>query len=79
MTIDGPLLRCNIMHGPHAEITIAEDEPEIADRIEAELLHSLRSALPQAPNTSFVLSARAPDGALVGGLSAGTSYGWLLV
>ncbi len=61
------------------EIVIAEDDPQVGQTVETALLQSLRDALPQGRNTSFVLSARTPGGDLVGGLTAGTSYGWLLV
>jgi GNAT superfamily N-acetyltransferase len=47
--------------------------------LESELLDSLSNSLPQAENTSFILSARDPKRKLLGGLSASTSYGWLLV
>ena len=60
-------------------ITITEDDQGVGQTIDEALLRSLRATLPQSDNASFVLSARAPDGALVGGLTAGTSYGWLLV
>jgi GNAT superfamily N-acetyltransferase len=79
LTIDVSLLRCNAMQAPDDEITIAEDGPEIGDHIEAQLLHSLRTTSPQTQNTSFILSARDPGGALVGGLTASISYGWLRV
>lgn len=60
-------------------ITIEDDDADTGACIEAELLHALRDALPQAENTSFVLSARDQAGALIGGLTASTSYGWLLI
>ena len=64
---------------PHHRITIAEDDVSISQRIHAELTTALRGALPQAGNTSFALSARDAEGTLVGGLTAATSYGWMLV
>ena len=64
-------------HHPNA-ITITEALPEAGHEIEAQLLRALRSELPQATNTGFVLTATDPHGTLVGGLVAGTSYGWLL-
>ena len=62
-----------------ATITIVEDDPKLAGTIEAELLRSLRATLPQSDNQGFVLSARSERGELLGGLTASTSYGWLLV
>lgn len=67
------------MAPPDATVTIAEDDPKLAGTIEAELLRALRATLPQSDNDGFVLSARSEDGELVGGLTASTSYGWLLV
>ncbi|WP_299615756.1 GNAT family N-acetyltransferase [Pelagibius sp.] len=51
----------------------------VAETVETELLKALHAAQPQAENASFVLAARDPQGALVGGLTGTTSYGWLLV
>lgn len=79
MTTNEPPLPCRAMPEPDNEIVIAKDGPEVGHDIEAELLHALRTALPQARNTGFVLAARKPDGTVIGGLTAGTSYGWLLV
>ena len=67
------------MAPPHTTVTIAEDDAEVAGRIEAELLRALRETLPQSNNDAFVLSARSKAGNLVGGLTASASYGWLLV
>jgi len=67
------------MARPDATVTIAEDDPKLAGTIEAELLRSLRATLPQSDNQGFLLSARSEDGDLAGGLTASTSYGWLLV
>jgi N-acetylglutamate synthase-like GNAT family acetyltransferase len=77
-TNDRPL-PCRAMPKPDNEIVIAEDGPEVGHDIDAGLLHSLRKNLPQARNTNFVLSAREQDATVIGGLTAGTSYGWLLV
>jgi GNAT superfamily N-acetyltransferase len=63
-------------------ITITEDSGELASQIEAALLRDLRAHLPQSLNTGFTLVARAGEAAhaeLVGGLSASTAYGWLLI
>lgn len=57
-------------HGPEAL--------GLAAQIEASLLADLRSGLPQGTNSDFVLTA-GPDDALEGGLTATTSYGWLLI
>ena len=67
------------MHQPVDGITIRNDDLDIGLKIEAELLRSLRKDLPQADNTSFVLTAKNPQDELVGGLIASASYGWLLV
>lgn len=61
------------------KLIIALDNRRAGDDIERELLKSLRSSLPQSLNDSFVLTARANDGSLVGGLSASSSYSWLLI
>ena len=65
------------MSGQHVSIERG-DEP-LADVIENKLLASLRDSLPQAVSENVVLVARAENDAVVGGLSAGTSYGWLLI
>ncbi len=62
-----------------SDIVVAEDSAALGAEIEARLLDALRRDLPQSANTSFVLSARDEDGALLGGLTASTSYGWLAV
>ncbi len=67
------------MTQPDTSVTIAEDDPMLAGTIETELLRSLRAALPQSESQTFILSAKSEDGNLVGGLTASTSYGWLLV
>lgn len=67
------------MARPDVTVTIAEDDPKVAGTIETELLRSLRATLPQSDNQGFVLSAKSERGELVGGLTASTSYGWLLV
>jgi len=64
-------MRC----GPH---TLSEGPTELGAVIESQLLQALRSSLPQGENTGFVLAAHDDQGALTGGLVAGTSYGWLL-
>ncbi len=61
------------------DIRIEDGDPSIAELIESELLASLQESLVQAENRSFVLSARSPENSLIGGLTASTSYGWVLI
>lgn len=58
---------------------IADGDAVAATFLEQQLLGSLRGLLPQTVNTSLVLVARNSLDDVVGGLVAGTSYGWLLV
>ncbi len=67
------------MTRPDDPIRIDDDDADTGARIREELLAALRTALPQARNASYVLSATDPAGSLVGGLTASTSYGWLLI
>ena len=60
------------------DLRIEEADPGVAATIESRLLASLRSTLTQAENSSFVLAARSSTNELIGGLTASTSYGWLL-
>lgn len=63
-------------------VTLCDDESvasTAASMIETQLLASLREELEQATNTAFVLAATNDEGRLVGGLTASTSYGWLLI
>ena len=60
-------------------VVIVEESPAVGDLLETELLKSLRQDLAQAANASVVLAARNSDGLILGGLSGGTSYGWLLI
>lgn len=64
---------------PGSGIEIAEDTDATADLIESELLATLRASLTQSSNKRFVLSARNKRGDLVGGLTANTSYSWVLI
>ncbi len=57
---------------------VAGDENSSRE-IETELLKSLRSHLAQSTNTGFSLEIRDDSHQLIGGLTASTSYGWLLV
>lgn len=47
--------------------------------LEHKLLQSLRSELVQSDNQSFALIAKTLDGEIVAGLSASSSYNWLLI
>lgn len=55
------------------------DENGAGDDIEKELLSSLRQQQPQSANCHFTLKAVDNEHRMVGGLTAATSYGWLLV
>lgn len=61
------------------DIQITETDSADADIIEAQLLRSLQSTLTQALNEQFVLRATSDTGQMIGGLTASTSYGWLLI
>ncbi len=61
------------------DIRIEETDHSVAETIETQLLASLNKAFVQSDNTSFVLSAASGDNPLVGGLTANTSYGWVLI
>ncbi|TCD14078.1 GNAT family N-acetyltransferase [Oricola cellulosilytica] len=56
-----------------------EDQERVAKIIERELLSSLAAANTQTRNETIVLASRGDDGTLRGGLTASTSYGWLLI
>ncbi|MFT2110135.1 GNAT family N-acetyltransferase [Marinomonas sp. 2405UD68-3] len=62
-------------------IVIQEDDENIVHFIESKLLESLHEALPQSLNTGFVLSARdnTEESKILGGITASTSYSWLLI
>ena len=60
-------------------IRLSDSDAEAAGLIEQSLLETLRSELPQATNASFVLTLKDSVGTIVGGLTASTSYGWLLI
>lgn len=49
------------------------------ERLERELLQSLRAELVQSKNMSFALIARSAAGDIIGGLTATSSYNWLLI
>ena len=50
-----------------------------AAEIESRLLESLHAQQPQAHNSTFSLQADDCDQRIIGGLTAATSYGWLLI
>jgi GNAT superfamily N-acetyltransferase len=63
-----------------ASVVVIGDAPEgFRERLETELLATLRSDLPQAENRRFTLAATLPDDTIAGGLAASTAYGWLHV
>ncbi|WP_298984664.1 GNAT family N-acetyltransferase [uncultured Roseibium sp.] len=55
------------------------ESAELVDEIERQLLRSLRQQNTQSRNETIVLKATSQDGRLLGGITASTSYGWLLV
>jgi len=55
------------------------DFAALSTGLEQRLLNSLRLQLPQSDNRSFVLFNQSEQGELIGGLSASTSYDWLLI
>ncbi|MBT8098993.1 MAG: GNAT family N-acetyltransferase [Gammaproteobacteria bacterium] len=67
------------MVGTWKDVEFIEGDRGAGQLLETELLASLRNCLPQAENSHFVLAAQDPHGRLLGGVSATTSYGWLLV
>ena len=60
-------------------IWIEPGDDEFAAWIENELLNSLCSSMPQSYNARLALVARSDGDEIAGGLSATTSYGWLLI
>jgi len=60
-------------------VRIEESGEADAELIEARLLDALRSDQPQSVNTSFVLTLKNESDELNAGLTASTSYGWLLI
>ena len=55
------------------------DHDTSATEIEHHLLNALKRSNTQAHNESFVLKLTSDTGKLVGGLTASSSYGWLLI
>jgi GNAT superfamily N-acetyltransferase len=60
-------------------ITVEPDPGAFAAELEERLLTSLRRNVPATDYAPLGLLARDGSGRVVGGLSGGTSYGWLLV
>ncbi len=60
-------------------ITVEPDPEAFEAELEERLLTSLRGNVPASDYTPLGVLARAGSGRIVGGLSGGTSYGWLLV
>ncbi len=54
-------------------------DTEFAQELEADLLNELREKSAQAVNSSFSLRLQNDEGETLGGLTASTSYGWLLI
>jgi GNAT superfamily N-acetyltransferase len=69
------------MDGRLSDIRIAvEPDPgPFAREIEMRLLDSLRQNVPAGDYAPFGILARDSEGAILGGLIGGTSYGWLLI
>ncbi|MEM9633566.1 MAG: GNAT family N-acetyltransferase [Pseudomonadota bacterium] len=55
------------------------DKDATASEIENQLLQSLAQTNMQARNENFVLKVASKNGGLLAGLTASTSYGWLLI
>jgi GNAT superfamily N-acetyltransferase len=60
-------------------IQLEDSASNAAAKIETELLKSLQESNEQSVNAQFTLTVRNDKGDLIGGLSASTSYGWLLI
>lgn len=65
-------------HAAHA-VRLTSGDAAAGAFVENALLETLRNELPQSTNSSFVLTLKDDADAIVGGLSASTSYGWLLI
>ena len=55
------------------------ERSQVANAIETALLASLARSNTQAENDSFVLAHKSESGAVAGGVTGSTSYGWLLI
>ena len=60
-------------------ILIHEAPLSVSEQIESVLLQSLSKSNEQAINEQFVLQAMSDNNEMLGGLTASTSYGWLLI
>jgi GNAT superfamily N-acetyltransferase len=60
-------------------ITVEPDPETFAAEIETRLLDSLKQNVPASDYAPFAVLARDREGAILGGLIGGTSYGWLLI
>ena len=60
------------------EVPAGEAGP-VSDQIEARLLEALAVTNTQSVNSGFTLACHGDDRTLLGGLTASTSYGWLLI
>jgi len=60
-------------------IEVASADPSFSKELETALLADLRDLSVQGVNDSINLAARSPDGKLLAGLAATTSYGWLRI
>jgi GNAT superfamily N-acetyltransferase len=61
------------------QITVEPDPEAFEAQLEERLLASLRRNVPASDYAPLGVLARDAGGRIVGGLSGGTSYGWLLV
>lgn len=59
--------------------TITSGNEVVAQSIEKKLLKDLRLELPQTENRHLVFAATDNKGELLGGVTASTSYSWLLI
>jgi GNAT superfamily N-acetyltransferase len=67
------------MNSKHAHLTYKNDVANVEHDIERRLLQSLGVNQPQAVNRHFNLVTEDESGTMVAGLTAATSYGWLLI
>ena len=61
------------------ELWLAEASASEAAELEARLLNTLGTLLPQSVNANYRWAARDSSGEIIGGITASTSYGWLLI
>lgn len=65
-------------HDPK-RIIVGYGDVSVATQLEAQLLKTLRREQPQAENEACIFVAKDEQEVMVGGLTASTSYGWLLI